>query len=128
MNVISAGGVLWGRRWVSMWFVFLVQAKRLRDSQNNSEIGRVTVKWEVTEKICGYKAKMLATPIITKTLTIMGSTLFCVVFNEYTTSFFIILITFFVVFGRTPSTPHNGGVASLMGKISINHAVGRWRW
>jgi len=125
INIISAGGVLWGRRWLSMWFVFLVQAKRVRASQNNSEIGRVTVKWEVTEKICGYKAKMLAPTIIAKTLTIMGSTLFCVVFNEYSTSFFITLIIFFVVFVSTPPTPHSGGVATLMGKMSINHAVGR---
>ena len=56
INLIRAMGVPWGTRCASMWFVLLIQPKRLIESQLSMASGRVRVRWEVREKTCGNKA------------------------------------------------------------------------
>jgi len=53
INIIKVPGVPWGTKWDNMWFVFFNHPNSIKESQNVKDKGRVTVRWEVGEKICG---------------------------------------------------------------------------
>jgi len=94
INIIKALGVPWGTKWDSMWFVFLVQPNNINDNQNVKDKGKVTVIWEVGEKICGYKARKFIVIIIKKVSIIMFSLLFSFLFKVKETSFLNVLFIF----------------------------------
>lgn len=56
MKDIRAFGVPCGTKCASMWFVFLTHPNKTMASQKVRESGRVVVKWEVAENVCGYRA------------------------------------------------------------------------
>lgn len=60
---ISALGVPWGTRWMSMWFVLFTQPHIMMAVQEIKDSGRVMVRCEVTENTCGYKATKFITKI-----------------------------------------------------------------
>jgi hypothetical protein len=98
MKNMSGGGVPCGRRCVSMCFVFLVHPNSTTGIQSVNDSGRVVVKWEVGEKICGYKAVKFIKIIVIKDSIIMFSVLFSVLLSENFTSFLNLVITVFVIF------------------------------
>jgi len=98
INIIKAGGVPWGSRWESIWLVFFIQPNNIRDSQNTRDRGKVTVRWEVGEKIWGYKAKKFIKIMTVKVNMIIISLLFSFLFKVNLTSFLNVKIIFFFCF------------------------------
>jgi hypothetical protein len=76
INTIRRGGVLWGSKCANIWLVFLVHANIIMENQKIKEIGKVTARCEVTEKIWGYRAMKFNVKMVIKTVIIMLSTLF----------------------------------------------------
>jgi len=69
--------------------VFFVQPNSIRDSQNIKDTGSVTIRWDVMENTCGYKALKLIKIIDENAIIINSSVLFSVLFNVNFTSVFI---------------------------------------
>jgi len=86
INIIKIEGVPWGTKWDNIWFVFFAQPNIIVDNQNNKDKGSVMTKWEVAEKICGYKAKKFKTRIIKNTVMIIFFVLFSFLPKEKLTS------------------------------------------
>lgn len=97
INIIRAAGVPCGTRWDSMWFVFFNQPNSIKDNQKISDNGNVTVRWEVGEKICGYKAKKFITKIMENTIIIIVSLPFSFLLSVNLTSFLKVETNFFVI-------------------------------
>jgi hypothetical protein len=81
MNDMRARGVPCGRRWDSMWLVFLVHPNNTIVNQIRSDRGRVIMSWEVNEKIWGYKAVMFISKIKMNIVKIIGICLLSVFFR-----------------------------------------------
>ena len=93
MNDINATGVPCGSKWANMWLVFFTHPNSMIPNQNDKDRGRVTVKCEVTENTCGYRAKKFISRIIRKDVMIINSVPFSVLFNVKLTSFLKFPIT-----------------------------------
>jgi len=100
MNIIRAEGVPWGTRCANIWFVFFVHPNSIKEVQNINEIGSVIVKWEVGEKIWGYKAKKFIVKIIKNNIKIITSLPFSFLFKVNLTSFLNVKISFFPIIKR----------------------------
>jgi hypothetical protein len=87
MNDMSTAGVPWGSRWESMWLVFFIHPNSIIPNQNVSDRGRVTVRWEVTENTCGYKARKFISKIDRNAVIIISSVPFSLLFKVKLTSF-----------------------------------------
>jgi len=81
MNDMRARGVPCGRRWDSMWLVFLVHPNNTIVNQIRSDRGRVIMSWEVNEKIWGYRAVMFISKIKMNIVKIIGICLLSVFFR-----------------------------------------------
>lgn len=101
INIIKALGVPCGTKWLSILFVFWSQPKSINDTQNERETGNVTAKCEVGEKIWGYRAKKFIKRTAVNNSIIILSLLFSFLFNVNLTSFFIVLISFLIIFLQT---------------------------
>jgi hypothetical protein len=62
-------------------------------SQNVKDSGNVTVRCEVTENTCGYRARKFIRMIVRNDVMIISSVLFSVLFSENFTSFLKFMIT-----------------------------------
>ncbi len=94
IKFINMGGVPCGNRWANMCFVFLTQPNIITVVQKINDIGKVIVRWEVGEKIWGYRAKKFMIRMETKAIMIINSVPFSVFPRENLTSFFKVATIF----------------------------------
>lgn len=87
MKFIKGTGVPWGSKCDNMCLVFFIHPNIIMVIQDISERGRVTVRWAVGEKICGYIARKLRSKIVTNISIIIISVPFSDFLNVYFTSF-----------------------------------------
>jgi len=95
IKFINNRGVPCGNKWDKKWFVFFIVLKIITDNQKVIASGRLINRWEVEEKICGYRAAMLAYKIKKNRVRIMISTLFSVFLSENLTSFLNVCVILF---------------------------------
>jgi len=95
---INGIGVPCGRRCESIWFVFFIQPNSVSLNHIVRDNGKLLDKWDVNEKICGYKAIKFIKIILTKIVIMMVSVPFSVFIKEKLTSFFRVFNTFCLIF------------------------------
>lgn len=96
MKDMRMGGVPWGTKWASMWFVFFDQPNITIANQEARDRGSVIVRWEVAENTCGYSARKLANRINKNVTMIMVVTPNSPFFKVKVTSFLKIANAFWV--------------------------------
>jgi len=81
-----------------MWLVFFIHPNNIIPIQKDKDKGNVTVRCEVTENTCGYKARKFISRIMINDVMIINSVLFSVLFSVNLTSFLKFLINDEVTF------------------------------
>jgi len=98
IKFIKGPGVPWGSKWDKEWLVFCSQPKETMVIQKVRDKGRVILKWEEREKICGYKAVKFIIKINRNKDKIVTLILFSIFFNEKLISFLNIdIMVFFIL-------------------------------
>src|SRR5882724_7168375 len=98
INMVRMGGVPCGSRCAIMWLVFFSHPKVVIINQEEMDSGSVTVKCEVKENTCGYKARKFVIKISTNVDRITISTLFSGFIRLNLISFFMFARMWFIIF------------------------------